>query len=184
MSSGKVAVLWTTLWIAALLVNVLLPKSVMATHEADHRFIVFGYVRDDRGRPLKDQKVIVVDTRLDQGMTTFTDRDGYYEALLHLHNEDLGDEITVMTGDQKKSIRATFDPDDKHTERKTRVDFGSAAAVEPPTPVWGYGLAALAAAGVAVTIGVIRYRRRGQKQSQKRSKTKKESTARIDDGKS
>jgi hypothetical protein len=173
MGSGKVAVLWTTLWTAALLVNALLPKWVLATHEVDHRFIVYGYVRDDRGGPVKDQKVIVVDTRLDQGMTTFTDRDGYYEALLHLHNEDLGDEIVVMAGEQKKSIRATFNPEDKHTERRTQVDFGAAAAASPSSPLGKYGWAVLVAAGVAVTIGALRYRRWTKKQPSKGSKKSK-----------
>lgn len=167
MGGGKVAVLWTTLWTSALLLDGLLPKPVMATHAADHRFIIAGYVRDDRGRPITGEKVIVVDTRLDEGMTTFTDRDGYYEALLHLHSESLGDEIVVMVKDQRKSIRAAFDPDDKRTERKAEVNFGSAAVSETSTPAWGYGLAAAVVVGIALTIGAIRYRRRGQKQFRK-----------------
>src|SRR3972149_4776428 len=165
MSGGKIAVLWMTLMSSALLLGGVLSKPVMATHEADHRFIVYGYVRDDHGRPMVGEKVIVVDTRVDEGMTTFTDRDGYYEALLHLHNTDLGDEVVVMVKEQRKSIRAPFDPDDKHTERKPQVDFGSAAvAGEPSTPAWRYGLAAAVIVGIALTIGAIRYRKRGKKQ--------------------
>ncbi|HEY4485621.1 MAG TPA: carboxypeptidase-like regulatory domain-containing protein, partial [Nitrospiria bacterium] len=62
----------------------------LATHEVDHRFMVYGTVRDDQGRPVRDAKVIVVDPRLSEsGMTAFTDGSGYYEAVLHLHNTDL-----------------------------------------------------------------------------------------------
>lgn len=174
MGGGKVAVLWITLISSAPLLNGLLPKPVLATHEAEHRFTVYGYVRDDRGRPMVDEKVIVVDTRLDEALTTFADQDGYYEALLHLHNEDLGDEVVVMVKEQRKSIRVTFDPDDKHTERKAEVNFGSAtAAVESSTPAWGYGLAAAVVVGIALTIGAIRYRRRGQRHLQRGSKPKR-----------
>lgn len=103
---------------------VLFAPPAFATHEVDHRFIVHGTVRDGQGRPVPDAKVIVVASRLNEGMTAFTDRNGRYEALLHLHNSDLGDEIIVTAMDQRKSIRVEFDPNDLSTPRGAEVDFG------------------------------------------------------------
>jgi len=92
-----------------------------------------------------DAKVIVVDPRLDEGMTAFTDRDGAFEALLHLHNTDLGDEIIVTALDQQKTVRAEFDPNDKVTVRKARVDFGAT----------GTGLPGSGGVGIPVMIGTV-----------------------------
>lgn len=146
----------------------------LATHEMDHRFIVHGTVRDDRGNPVANAKVIVVDPRLDQGMTAFTDRNGDFEALLHLHNTDLGDEIIVTALDQKKTVRAEFDPNDKSTARKARVDFGPPGTGRSGSE-W-YGSRMLAGAALVIAAGVFvlfrRYRRRKHPPSQKSRKKK------------
>ena len=173
MSKGAVSSLWIVVLVSVFLLVGLLPGAARATHEVDHRFIVYGYVWDDRGRPVKGERVIVVDDRTDQANTTFTDGDGYYEALLHLHNQDMGDEITVMVSNQKKSIRATFDTEDKSSERKMRVDFGApSTAVETSTPVWKYGVAALIVVGLVVTIRAIQSRKKNQGRARKGFKKK------------
>lgn len=170
MNGRTVPGLWMVLCSAIFLLDGLLPRIVMATHEADHRFTVYGYVRDDHGRPIKGERVIVVDTRLDAGNTAFTDGDGYYETLIHLHNEDLGDEIVVMVKDQRKTIRATFDPEDLRAERKVQVDFGATEGmVQTQTPVWIYGVGALILVGLFVTIRTIRQNKRKQRRSRKGS---------------
>lgn len=146
-----------------------------ATHEMDHRFIVHGTVRDDRGNPVANAKVIVVDPRLDQGMTAFTDRNGDFEALLHLHNTDLGDEIIVTALDQKKTVRAEFDPNDKSTARKARVDFGAPGTgrrsgwYESRT----FAGAALILGAAAVFMLLKRYRRRKKPPASQKSRKKK-----------
>ena len=152
-------------WVfGALWLLLLCAPPALATHEADHRFIVYGTVRDDHGRPVPDAKVIVVDPRVDQGMTAFTGSDGDYEALLHLHNADLGDEITVTALDQKKTVRAEFDPNDKTTPRKARVDFGAAPSEAPGSKGYGAG-AVLGAALIIVAAAVALHRRRRRKGS-------------------
>ena len=93
-------------------------------------------------------------------MTAFTDRNGEYEALLHLHNNDLGDEIIVTALDRRKSIRAEFDPNDKVTVRKARVDFGAPGTDHAASGRFG----ALVLAGVVLAVGAgvvfIYFRRR------------------------
>ena len=129
------------------------PAVVWATHETHHRYTVYGYVRDAKGSAIQDAKVMVVDARLGEGSTAFTDRSGYYEVLLHLHNENMGDEISITTPDETKKINATFNPADMTTERKVQVDFGPIPTEEPSSPstVWMYG------AGAALLIAAFLY---------------------------
>jgi hypothetical protein len=173
MRNGAISGLWIVILASIFPLVGLLPGVARATHEVDHRFTVYGYVWDDRGQPVKGQRVIVVDDVLDQANTAFTDGDGYYEALLHLHTENMGDEITVMYGDQKKSIRATFDTEDKSSERKVQVDFGSPTTeVETSTPAWKYGVAAVIVVGLVVTIRAIQSRKKNRGRARKDFKKK------------
>ncbi|MBI3995306.1 MAG: carboxypeptidase regulatory-like domain-containing protein [Nitrospirae bacterium] len=165
------------LW-GALTVLILIASPVFATHEADHRFIVHGTVRDDHGNPVADAKVIVVDPRVDQGMTAFTDRNGGYEALLHLHDTDLGDEIIVTALEQRKTVRAEFDPGDKVTVRKARVDFGAPGSGRPgsgwdnPRMLGGAGLIV----GAAALFFLFRRFRRRKKSPSMKSRKKKQAS--------
>jgi hypothetical protein len=171
MTGWKAVFLGIALGSCFLLFDGYRPDPALATHEADHRFLVFGYVRDGQGRPLAGQRVVVVDTRLNHGKAAETGRDGYYEALLHLHNEDLGDEITVTVGDERKTTKAEFDPQDQHTDRKAQVDFGPPPAAGTPAGPgrgWSYGLTVVVA-GLLV-MGFLRYRK--QTRTQPRKKTK------------
>jgi hypothetical protein len=161
-------------WVWGTLAILLLASPVFATHEIDHRYTVYGTVHDDRGIPIPDAKVIVVDPRLDEGMTAFTDRNGDFEALLHLHNTDLGDEIIVTVLDQKKTIRAEFDPNDKVTVRKTRVDFGTPGTGRPGSG-W-YGNRTLTGAVLivaAAAVFIILRRSRGRKHPASKKSRKK-----------
>jgi hypothetical protein len=177
MGKRNVSALRMTIGSSLLLLSVALPNPAGATHEAEHRFTVYGYVRDDNGKPLSSERVIVVDKRLDQANTTFTDHEGYYEALLHIHDTDLGDEIAVMAGEKQKSIRAEFDPKDHETERKARVDFGappSAGSAGSPA-AQKIGLLAIVVAGaVVLMIGLVRYGKRDRQKGKKGRKSKKQ----------
>jgi hypothetical protein len=123
----------------------MIPSIVWATHEADHRFTVYGYVRDTNGRAVQDIKVMVVDNRIGEGSTAFTDQDGYYEVLLHLHDANQGDEIAITTPDETKTVTANFDPEDHTTERKVQVDFGAhpSHASSSSSAIWIYGAGAV-----------------------------------------
>jgi hypothetical protein len=108
------------------------PWMAFAMHETDHRFTVSGYVYDKQGKPVKDARVHVRDLR-DQkveGVTTYTNGDGFYKAVIHLHNDNAGDPIQVTAIEEKlgleeaKTVRAAFTASDVTTERQTTVDIG------------------------------------------------------------
>jgi len=140
---------------------------VWATHDTQHRYTVFGYIRDEQGKPLQDVRVIVADTRLDEGGTAFTDEKGYYELLLHLHNDNLGDEIVIKARDKEKRIKANFDPQDRVTERRAEVDFGPSALQSPADQRWrysGYGAAAVLIVGALISWRFARKKAKRQKE--------------------
>jgi hypothetical protein len=132
-----------------------------AMHELDHRLTIYGYVKDAQGKPVADARVIITATRMGEGNTAFTDRQGYYESTLHIHDTDLGEPIDVSTGDDTKRISAEFNLQDKTTERRMEVNFGPVAA--PAAQVdeqgsnrvwWGAGAVLATLAGVSIVFYV------------------------------
>jgi hypothetical protein len=103
-----------------------------ATHLADHRFVILGYVTDERGEPRVGALVVV--TRLKTGLAyrTRTEADGFYLLVVHLHDEDEGDRLAVSAGGVGGEIRARFAPRDRTTERGTRIDVRGSALLEEP----------------------------------------------------
>lgn len=152
------------------------PSGVSATHEADHRFTVEGFVCGDAGTGSPNIDVMVKDTRVSYGQIVKTDRDGYYKATFHLHNDNLGDPLLVEAKGEQQEKKVQFDPKDLETERIIQVNFGSGCAhdVNRP-PVWVY--AGLGAGGLAlggfVGVKLIRsWRRQGQKRGKSQGKRK------------
>jgi hypothetical protein len=94
-------------------------------HEIDHRFVVEGHVCDQTGQPIADAQVVVKDSKINEGAAGFTDDSGYYKAVLHLHNDNVGDRIVVTALNQEQQTTAQFDAKDLHTERKVSINFGS-----------------------------------------------------------
>lgn len=138
----------------------LVASAALATHEPDHRFTVYGTVYDETGQPAPDMKVFVVNERLDQGVTAFTDGKGNYEALFHLHNADLGDEIIVTARKERKTVRADFNPKDRSTPRKVRLDFGAPGAGGSGSGSKGMVNVLIVALVVGGLVGVVFARRR------------------------
>jgi hypothetical protein len=101
-----------------------------ATHLPDHRFLVLGFVTDGEGRPVAGARVVV--TRLKTGLDhpTTTERDGFYLVVLHLHDENQGEQLGLDAKGVKGEVRARFDPHDKKVERGTRVDVRADRLVE------------------------------------------------------
>lgn len=95
---------------------------LLATHETDHRYTVYGIVQDKEGHPRVNVRVMVTHDKTGDGNTVFTDQNGYYEVLLHLHNNNLGDEVLVKAEGETKTIHVAFDPSNKTTERKHEVN--------------------------------------------------------------
>lgn len=150
------------------------PTVTSATHEADHRFMVEGYVCDQDGKGLPNTDVLVKDTRISYGQVVKTDGDGYYKAMFHLHNDNAGDPLLVEAGAEQKNLKVEFDPKDLESERKIRVDFGSGCrASSSPSWVWWGGGAVVTVAGCIVGMRLFRSQRkrertRGKSQGKKK----------------
>ena len=150
--------------------------SLRAEHAEDHRYTIWGYVKDTEGTPLRDVLVVVTDGQGSRLGVTRSRGNGGYSIRLHLHNNDLGKRLIVTAGKVALPIRVTFDPDNTTRARMHRVDFLGAQAVETlgvPRSLAPYLLLAL---GIAViTIPTARYvaRRAKRHTSQKTSKRRK-----------
>jgi mono/diheme cytochrome c family protein len=100
------------------------PKPIFVKTKVDHGFIVYGYVRDKAGKPIPDLPVMA--QPLKEGRESHggkTNKEGYYEIFLHIHNEDAGTKIVVSAQDAKKEITANYNPADKVTKRQAAVDL-------------------------------------------------------------
>ncbi|MEK7300440.1 MAG: hypothetical protein AAB072_05020 [Nitrospirota bacterium] len=115
------------------------PAILYATHEADHRYTVEGFVCKADGTPSANTEVLVKDTRISYGQTVTTDDGGYYKAAFHLHNDNLGDPLLVEVKGEQQHHKIQFDPKDLESERRIQVNFGSGCVHDrsaPPTWLW------------------------------------------------
>jgi hypothetical protein len=142
----------------------LLPESVFATHEVDHRYVVSGYVRDAAGNPLKDEKVIL-EHKGGEKKTAATDRRGYYEVLFHFHDENAGDEILITAAGETKKLTADYDPKDHVTFRTGEINFGAPGKAENTWIYW--------TGGAGLLIGAIFFFNYFQKKRKKAVKAEK-----------
>lgn len=140
------------------------PTVATATHEADHRFTVEGFVCGEDGKGVANTDVLVKDTKISYGQVVKTDGDGYYKAMFHLHNDNLGDPLLVEAKGEQQNHKIQFDPKDLESERKTRVDFGAGCDVNsPPAWLW-WGIGAIVAAvGGVVGLRVVRSQRKQER---------------------
>ncbi|MEX5214032.1 MAG: hypothetical protein NW703_07690 [Nitrospiraceae bacterium] len=146
---------------------------VTATHEADHRFTVEGFVCGDDGRPVGKSEVVVKDPRISLGQTVETDERGYYKSTLHLHNDNLGDVLVIQASGEEQRTKVQFDPKDLESERKVRVDFGSGCqSTVDELPQWVYVTVAGSLVGVAVLTGIRLMRGKGRARSHRNRQKK------------
>lgn len=150
-------------------VSLSLPSILFATHEADHRFTVEGFVCDKDGKPNAQVEVLVKDTRVTIGQTVRTDGDGYYKVTLHLHNDNLGDPLLVEAGTEQKQYKVSFDPNDLETERRLQVNFGEGCEQALGPPRWlVYGVSVgLAGAGGLIGFKLFKKWKREEKRKRK-----------------
>jgi len=154
--------------VSGIAVNLVLASVVTATHEADHRFMVEGYVCGADGKPAVDIDVLVKDTKVSYGQIVKTDSSGYYKATFHLHNDNLGDPLLVEARGEQQNHKIEFDPKNLETERKIQVNFGTGCdASSPPAWFWWTGGAIMSAAGGVIVMKLAR-----QPSKQERSKGK------------
>lgn len=151
---------------AAFFLAVLCAGPVHAEHEVDHRYTVEGYVLDARKIPQSDV-IVTVTTREGLVGRAVTDRRGYYRVQLHLHDPDLGRELTVKAGDRQARIRVTFDPADKHTARVHDLNFVGAETSEKNLGTRGFPTWAYILIGAMILLLVARSISRALKQRRK-----------------
>jgi hypothetical protein len=138
-----------------------LPSVVFATHEADHRFTVEGFVCGADGKSSANVDVLVKDTKISYGQIVKTDANGYYKAAFHLHNDNLGDPLLIEANGQQQQQKVSFDPKDLEAERVIQVNFGTGCIQDRhAVPMWVY----LAAGGVAAAVGGFVGFKRGKSQ--------------------
>ncbi|MCS6304714.1 MAG: hypothetical protein H8K07_13770 [Nitrospira sp.] len=135
-----------------------------ATHEADHRFMVEGYVCGQDGKGLSNTDVLVKDTRVSYGQVVRTDGDGYYKAMFHLHNDNLGDPLLVEAKGEQQNLKVEFDPKDLESERKIRVNFGTGCEAHgPPAWLWWGSGAVFAIATGIIGMKFVRSQRKQER---------------------
>lgn len=170
--SGRAGSVAAVSWVV---LGVLLPSVVNATHEADHRFMVEGYVCGADGKPTADVDVLVKDTKISSGQIVKTDGNGYYKATFHLHNDNLGDSLLVEARGEQQNHTIQFDPKDLEAERKIQVNFGTGCdASSPPVWLWWGGGVAVAIAGGIMAMKLARGQRK-----QKRGKGKSQGKRKV-----
>lgn len=108
----------------------LLPGTARSTHEISHRYVVLGYVKDAKDRPLPGVTVEVIREKTGLSYTAETDREGFYVIVVHLHDEDVGDRLRVTAGKVAAAVIARFDLKNQTAERGTRLDFLGKKAAE------------------------------------------------------
>lgn len=154
-----------------------LPSVVFATHEADHRFTVEGFVCGADGTASANIDVLVKDTRVSYGQIVKTDGDGYYKATFHLHNDNLGDPLLVEAKGEQQQQKISFDPKDLEAERKIQVNFGTGCIHDKGSvPLWAYlglGAVAVAVGGLVGARAIRSWRKQEKKRGASQGKRRK-----------
>jgi hypothetical protein len=125
------------LTIISLILAIYVPP-LHATHENDHRFTIFGTLRDGTtfpGVPLPNKEIVVQDTTTKQIMQRgVTDGEGKFMLVLHVHNGDVGKVVWIQSAGIAKQLTLQFDPSDVTTERRAQVDLiVFPPSIPPPT---------------------------------------------------
>jgi len=95
----------------------------LATHEIDHRFIVWGEVLTSDGQAVAGETISFTVSNDTPIGSAVTNEQGRYRAVLHVHDEDLNKVFDMTVRGVKTQVKIEFDPADKVTERDKRVDF-------------------------------------------------------------
>lgn len=155
-----------------------------ATHEADHRYAVQGYVLDEQRNPRPGVSVFLSMENRSLGQS-ITDSRGYFSIEAHLHDADIGKPLALRAGNRHGEIRMQATRGDTSTRRVHHVNFIGDNLVEQKLgagrlPWWLY------AAGGAVILPVIvaqvlrgrKKRARAEKAKRQKAESKKRKRSR------
>jgi len=133
--------------ILTLIAGCLFCNNVWAEHEADHRYVIRGYVLDSDQKGIANLTVQASSKGelLGTGKTT---ADGFYSMHLHLHNSDYHRVLKLRAGSHEAELRVTFDVNDKTSARIHEANFVGGKFVEGGLgrfriPSWSYAVAGL-----------------------------------------
>ena len=160
--------------LSLVLAFLLLSWPAAATHEADHRYAVQGYVLDEQRNPRPGVAVsLSMDNRsLGQGIT---DSRGYFSIEAHLHDADIGKMLALRAGNRRGEIRMQATRGDTSTRRVHHVNFIGDDLVEKKLGAGGLAWWLFAAGGAAIlpAIGALVLRGRKKKARAEEAKRQK-----------
>ena len=142
-----------------------------ATHQVDHRVTVRGAIYDSVGIPQARSELSVIDPEGEVLGTTKTSKNGKFQLILHLHDEDVGRKLLLRTGTLSQEFQLTFDP---HNIRKERIVLVTIGDLSPElrrrqSIFTGVGAAVIAIGLVSGTIVLIRKKQHYDKSKKKRT---------------
>ena len=106
-----------------LLILFAVPSISMATHEVDHRYVIWGQVLDSQGAAVANTEVRITGfggAPIGKGVT---DANGNYSILLHVHNANNGMKFWVSANGSTREGQVDFVVSDMQTARKHQIDF-------------------------------------------------------------
>lgn len=101
-----------------------------AEHEVYYRWVVLGYAKDARGRPVAGRQLELVRDKTGFSYLGETDAKGFYIIVSRLGDESVGETLTLSAGRTRLRLRARFDPANHTDDRGTRVDLEGTKLVE------------------------------------------------------
>lgn len=111
----------------------LLASGALAEHEVYYRYVVLGYVKDARGKPVPGASVQLVRDKTSLSYAAESDGDGFFLLIARLGDESAGESLTLRAGAITARIVARFDPANHTDPRGTRVDLEGKRFVERST---------------------------------------------------
>jgi hypothetical protein len=101
-----------------------------AEHAVYYRYVVLGFVKDAKGKPVAGKAVEIVRDKTGLAYPGRTDDDGLFVVVVRLGDESAGETLTVRAGGSTTTVTARFDPANHVSDRGTRVDLEGARFVE------------------------------------------------------
>lgn len=101
-----------------------------AEHEVYYRYVVLGFVKDARGRPVAGRQVELVRDKTGFSYLAETDAKGFYVIVARLGDESAGEGLTLTLGGTPWRLTVRFDPTNHTDDRGTRVDLEGVRLVE------------------------------------------------------
>ncbi len=103
-----------------------------AEHEVYYRYVVLGFVKDARGRPVAGRQVELVRDKTGFSYLGETDAKGFYLIISRLGDESAGEALTLTIGRASRRLTAQFDPANHTDDRGTRVDVEGTKFIARP----------------------------------------------------